>query len=133
MAKITIAGKAVVVTSSMKLEELATIKKYRASALKLMGGKNNEDELFALDVGTSGTGSLGKYGAFFCDETPDAEKKACISMLLTGVQGDIKEYVADALGEGITYLNQLEAKLPDVLKEIVAQKKAIMDGITVAQ
>ena len=62
MAKITIAGDAVVITSAMKLEDIKTIEKYRAKALQLMGGENNKEVIFAMGT-TRGTGSISKYGA----------------------------------------------------------------------
>lgn len=132
MAKVTIVGNAVVITSSMKLADLATIKKYRPKALKLMGGENNKEELFALDVGTSGNGGMNGVGACFCAATHDEAKLACITTTLEGVQGDIKEYVADKFGEALIHLNAMEAKLPEVLTEITTQKAGIMANITVA-
>lgn len=132
MAKFTIAGNALVITSSMTLTDLATIKKYRPKALKLMGGENNKEELFCIDVGASGNGSINAYGACYCSATYDSEKKACITIPMDGVQGDIKEFVADKYGEAVTYLTQLEDTLPDVLTAIAEQKRGIMDNIVVA-
>lgn len=132
MAKFTIAGNALVITSNLKLSELETVKKYRPKALKLMGGENNKEELFCIDVGSSGNGSISAYGAVYCSSTYDAEKKACITIPLDGVQGDVKEYVADKYGEAVTYLSMLEDTLPDVLTSIAEQKAGIMANITVA-
>lgn len=132
MAKFTIAGNALVITSNLKLSELETVKKYRPKALKLMGGENNKEELFVVDVGTSGNGGLNNVGAVFCSATHDDAKKACITINLSGVQGDVKEYVADQYGEAVTYLTQLEDTLPDVLTAIAEQKRGIMANITVA-
>lgn len=133
MAKVTIAGNAVVVTSDVKLEDLYTIKKYRPAALTLMGGKENEEEIFTIDVGDEGCGDINVYGAYFCDETHDEAKKACITMCLGGVAGDIKEFVADQLGGALMNLGKLENILPGVLENIKAEKQAIMANITVAQ
>lgn len=133
MAKVTIAGNAVVVTSDVKLEDLYTIKKYRPAALTLMGGKENDEEIFTIDVGEEGCGDLNMYGAYFCDETHDGAKKACITMCLCGVDGDIKEFVADKLGAALMNLGTLEQVLPGVLQSIMAEKQAIMANITVAQ
>ena len=133
MAKITIAGNAIVVTSSMKLEQLANIKKYRPKALILMGGENNKEEIFTIDVGNGGCGDINGYGAYFCNATHDNDKMACITMCMEGVTGDIKEFVADKLGSAIIHLNKLEQALPAVLDEITAEKATIMENITVAQ
>lgn len=132
MAKVVIAGNAVVITSSMKLADLATIKKYRSKALTLMGGENNKEELFTIDVCSGSNGGLNSIGAVFCNETRDEEKKACITLCINGVQGDVKEFVADKYGEALVHLGELEAKLPGVLEEINNQKKGIMQNITVA-
>lgn len=133
MAKVTIAGNAVVVTSALKLEDLATIKKYRDKALTLMGGENNKEEIFTIDVGNGGCGEINAYGAYFCNATHDAEKKACITMCMEGATGDIKEFVTDKLGAAIIHLNKLEQVLPGILEEISAEKATIMENITVAQ
>ena len=132
MAQVIIAGNAVVITSSMKLADLATIKKYRPKALRLMGGENGKEELFAIDVVSGGNGGLNGVGAVFGSATQDEAKKACITIELPAVQGDVKEYVADKFGEALIHLNTLEAKLPDVLTEIAEQKTGIMANITVA-
>ena len=133
MAKITIAGNAVVVTSSLKQEELANVKKYRPKALILMGGENNKEEIFTIDVGNGGCGDITVYGAYFCNATLDEDKKACITMCMEGVTGNIKEFVADKLGSAIIHLNKLEQALPGVLAEITAEKATVMENITVAQ
>lgn len=133
MAKVTIAGNAVVVTSSVKLEELYTIMKYRPAALTLMGGKGNDEEIFTIDVGVDDCGDLNLYGAYFCNETHDEAKLACITMCLDGVDGDIKEFVADQLGGALMNLGKLEQTLPSVLESIKAERQAIMANITVAQ
>lgn len=57
MAKIVIAGDAVVVTSAIKLEDLRNIKKYRPAALILKGGEDGKEPIFAVDV-TNGNGDI---------------------------------------------------------------------------
>lgn len=132
MAKFTIAGNALVITSDLKLSDLETVKKYCPKALKLMGGENNKEELFCIDTGSDANGGISTYGACFGSATHDAEKKACITVQLGNVQGDIKEYVADKYGQAVMYLNQLEASLPAVVAAIAEQKRGIMANITVA-
>lgn len=132
MAKISIVGNAAVFTSEMTLEGLSTIQKYRPGALKLMGGENNKETLFTVMVGDqAGSGSINENGAYFTDATHDEAKKACITMCLNGVKGDIKEYIADKWGKALTYLNTLEAKLPTVLAEVKEEKAAVLAAISV--
>lgn len=133
MAKITIAGDAIVVTSGITLEGIKTIKKYRPKALKLMGGEDGKEEIFAIDV-TNGSGSINVYGASFGCETHDDAKLATITYVPSGgMTGDVKEWVAERLGGAIMNLNKLEATLPAVLAQIAREKEAVMSGITVAQ
>ena len=65
-------------------------------------------------------------------ERIDAEKAklATLTMVATGVDTDIKEFVADKLGCALTNLNKLEATLPAVVQEIAAEKKAVMDAMS---
>lgn len=132
MAKVTIAGDAVVVTSAVKLEDLRNLAKYRPDALILKGGEDGKEPVFAISV-VNGSGSINQYGASFGAATRDEAKLATLTMVATGVDADIKEFVADKLGCALTNLNKLEATLPAVVQEIAAEKKAVMDAITVAQ
>ena len=54
MAKVVIAGDAVVITSSMKLEDLLTIAKYRPDALVLKGGEDNKEVIFRVAANKKG-------------------------------------------------------------------------------
>lgn len=132
MAKIVIAGQAVVVTSAMKLADLRKIAQYRPGALTLRGGDDGKEPIFKIGV-TNGTGELNKYGAAFGAETHDDEKLATITLMVDSVQGDIREEVAEAIGVPVLNLNKLEETLPAVLAEIEREKAAILGNITVAQ
>lgn len=133
MAKIVIAGDAVVVTSSLKLEEIRTVEKYRPNELVLKGGEDGKEPIFAIGV-TDGCGNINEVGASFGRETHDEEKLASITMCTgAGITGDIKEWVAERIGGAIIKLNKLEEKLPAVLEEIEAENAEVMSNITVAQ
>ena len=130
MAKIVIAGDAVVVKSDLKLEDIKTIEKYRPKALFLMGGEDGKEPIFALGT-TTGAGSINAVGASF--GKADADGKAVVTMVMQNVPTDkAKDWAADTLGSAIINLNALEAKLPEVLDAIAAQKATVMKNITVA-
>lgn len=132
MAKIVIAGEAVVITSSLKLEDIKAIEKYRPNDLVLKGGEDGKEPIFRLGA-TTGAGGINSVGASFGREASDGSGLACITMVKTGVPTDnIKEWVADSLGSAITNLNALEEKLPEVLTAINTQKATVMANITVA-
>ena len=132
MAKITIAGDAVVVTSSMKLEDLKTIEKYRRNELILRGGEDGKEPIFAVCT-TSGTGDINANGASFGSAARDGSGLACITMSVGGDPADVTEYVADKYGAAVIKLNKLEENLPAVLAEIAAEKATVMENITIAQ
>ena len=132
MAKVTIAGDAVVVTSAIKLEDLRNIKKYRPAALILKGGEDGKEPIFAINV-TNGNGDINQYGASFGAATRDDKKLATITLVAPGVEGDIKEFVADKLGSALINLNKLEETLPGVVQSIAAEKAQVMGAISVAQ
>lgn len=133
MAKVLIAGDAVVVKSSMKLEDIKTIAKYRPNELILKGGEDGKEPVFAIGT-TTGCGSINEIGASFGRESNDEHKLAIITMC-TGeeVTGDIKNWVADHIGGALIKLNKLEEKLPAVLKEIAEEKATVMGNISVAE
>lgn len=132
MAKVVIAGEAVVVTSAVKLSDLRKIAKYRPDALVLKGGEDGKEPIFRVGV-CNGTGKINKYGAEFGSETHDEAKLATITLVNGGLEGDIREAVAESLGCSILNLNKLEETFPAVLAEIDAEKDAILENITVAQ
>ena len=131
MARVTIAGDAVIVKSTLKLEDIRTIQKYNPKALTLMGGEDGKEPIFAIGV-TNGPGNINDVGASFGSESHDDEKFAVITMVINGATGDVKEWVADRIGGAIMKLNALEEKLPAVLAELAEQKAAVMEAITVA-
>lgn len=134
MAKIIIAGDAVVVVSSVKMEDLKTVKKYRPKALRLMGGEDGKEQVFAVGVASSGTGKVSKIGVEFAKETHDENKFACVTLELPPVGNqDIKDVVADEIGPAVALLNKIEDTIPGVLEEIKAEKEAILGNITVMQ
>jgi hypothetical protein len=131
MAKVTVVGDAVVVTSSMKLEDIRAIQKYRPSALTLMGGENNKEPVFAVGT-TRGNGNINAHGASFSGEARDDSGLATITLAVAGVDSDIKEWVADHIGAALISLNKLEAALPGALQGIRTERAQIMENIALA-
>lgn len=130
MANITIVGDAVIVTSKLKLEDLATVKKYRREALTLRGGEDGKEPVFAIAVGASdGNGSIDSNGAVFC--RADAEGKAIITLVQSGNPATIVDAVADTYGGPLTSLNKLEAQIETVAAEVAAEREAVRSSITV--
>lgn len=133
MAKVTIAGKALVITSTLKLTDLETVKKYQPKALILMGGEDGKEPVFAIGAVRGSAGKIGSIGVEFGEETHDDQKLATMTLMVPGDVKDMKEYVADKYGAALVNLKKLEDILPAVVEAIAASKKSIMDNISVAQ
>lgn len=133
MAKVTIAGKALVITSNLKLTDLETVKKYQPKALILMGGEDGKEPVFAIGAVRGSTGKIGTIGVEFGEETHDDQKLAIMTLMAPADVKDMKEYVADKYGAALMNLAKLEENLPAVVAAIAADKQAIMDNINVAQ
>lgn len=133
MSKVTIAGNAVVITSSLTMEELETVKKYRPKELVLKGGEDGKEAIFAIAVAPQGEGSANEYGIAFDSTSNDGTGKASVTLVAPSETDDIVKGVVDSLGGAIMNLNKLEAHLVSVLEEIDADKTAVMENITVAQ
>lgn len=130
MANIKIIGDAAVITSTLSAEDIQTLKKYRPEALVLKGGEDGKEPIFAIDM-AAGAGSVNNYGITFGGVTRDEDKKANLTLVLKGITGDVKEYVADKFGTALDCLNQLEESIPGVLAEVSARKARIMENIQV--
>lgn len=133
MANIKVLGKSLVIKSAMKKEDLDTIKKYRPDALNLYEGEGDKKDIkFSVLLAKSGNGSVDKYGVAYAPDTTDADGLAEATIVLGNVGDDLKEFIADTYGAAFKYLNALEDTLPDVIADILADKAAIMDSITIA-
>lgn len=133
MAKITIAGDAVVITSTKTLEDIKTLEKYAPKALKLYETDEDgtKEEIFCVGSAPSG-GSLGTYGASFGGTTHDDAKLATITLCIPSNVADAKEYVAEKYGVALLNLNKVEEQFDAALEDIRARKATVMENITVA-
>lgn len=129
MAKVLVAGSAVVVTSEVKLEDIKMVSKYRPAALALMGGEDGKEEIFRVGIGS---GSINEYGVSFNEETRDENKLAVLTMFIDYKGDDIKGYLADEIGGALNNLAKIEVTIPGTLAEIKAEREAVMAGISVA-
>ena len=130
MSKVVVAGKAIVINSGVKLEDLKLIKKFRPDALILKGGEDGKEQIFRIDVAENEAGNINKYGAVFGEATRD-EGFATLTMIADFGEEDAAPFVADNLGCAIRNLNKLEESLPDVIAEISAEREAIINSVTV--
>ena len=133
MAKITIVGDALVVTSTKSLEDIKTLEKYRPKSLRLYE-KNDEgerEEVFRVGS-TSGFGSINQYGASFSGVTHDDDKLATITMSIPTGTANAKDYAVELIGVGTIRLNKVEEQIAAALAEVKAERAAVAENITIA-
>ena len=128
MSKVTIAGSSYVITSSVSLENLETVKKHRPSALALVEPETKET-LFKVGVGTN---SISEYGISFGGVSNGDEKFATATLKIPDGTEDAKQYVLDTAGVAIANLNKVEANITKALEEIRAERNRIAENISVS-
>lgn len=129
MAKTKMFGESIVITSTLKLEELKSVAKYYKEKLNLYGGESGKDLLFGIRIAPSGYGTLNENGACFAPTTRIEGGYACITMDIPAGVVDAKKWMVDEHGGALMHLAELEKKLPDVVAQIVAAEKAVADSI----
>lgn len=128
-ANVMIAGGAIVVTSSLKLEDIKRAKKFRPEALYLYEGEGADKEVvFAIDTTTRSHGTLDGNGAVF-GPNATAEGNATITIVVNDLENVQKEFT-ERFGSGLLKLKKMEEYLPTVLAEIAADEAAVNEMIT---
>ncbi len=133
MARITIAGDAVVITSTQTLEDIKTLEKYRPSALTLYEENENGKKVAAFKIGsTTGEGSVSPYGISFGGVTHDDQRLATVTLPAPTGAADIKDAVADKYGSAVLALEKVEAQISDAVAAVAADREAVKANITIA-
>lgn len=117
-------------TSTLTKEDFNLVQKYRPDALKI---KNEDgDDVFALSY-SEGRSCVSPFGVTFGATSAD-DKKLMIVGCLPAVNGDESygDKIADIVGAALPHVETLEKALPDVVAQIKAQRKALIDSITTA-
>lgn len=132
MAQIKVVGNAVVFQSAMKLEDLVKIQKYKSDALSVKGGEDGKEILFSVIPVPGCMGEVNASEVVFGQKANDG--LATVTAILPVIpedEAELKEVLADKLGAALTYMNELEAKLPDVLKQVNEERNAVMEAIEI--
>ena len=127
MANVKIAGNSYVVTSSVSMEDLETVRKYRPAALALTDPETKET-LFKVGVGAN---SVNDFGVSFGGVSNDEKKFAAATLPIPADVEDVKEYVLDKAGLALVNLNKVEAGIAAALTEVRAERDTIAKNITV--
>jgi len=127
MAKVTIAGSSYVITSTVSMVDLETVRKYRPSALTITDPESNET-LFRVGLGAS---SLSDYGISFGGISNDEAKQATATLSIPSDVEDVKEYVLDKAGLALVNLEKIEGEIAEVLEEINTERESIAASINI--
>lgn len=129
MAKIIIAGDAMVIESAAKLEDIKTLEKHNPKALALY---EEDGKTEAFKVGTTkGEGCINAFGASFGSVSKNGSGKAIITMKIPADVTDAKAYAEDTVGTAIISLNAVEAQFETALAKVAQDKTAVRECISV--
>ena len=132
MANVNIAGNSYVVTSTISMSDLETVKKYRPTALTLIDEETKET-YFKVGI-SSGNSSLTNHGICFGGVTNDDKKLATATLPIPTdlpENQDAKAYVLDKAGMALANLNKVEAGITAALKDIRAEHETISANIKI--
>lgn len=133
MAKVLIAGDAMVITSSRTLEEIKTLEKYMPKALSLYEQDETGKAVEVFKVGsTEGAGNINKFGASFGSASHDGNGYATITVIIPEGVEDAVAYASERVGYSVVKLNQVEEQFTNALSVVNAQKEEVLSNIIVA-
>lgn len=133
MAGILIAGDAMVITSSQKLEDIKTLEKYMPKALSLYETDEDGKRKEVFKVGsTEGRGDINQFGASFGSASHDENGYATITMCIPPDVIDAVAYASEKVGYAVVKLNQVEEQFAQALEAVQAQREQVLQNITVA-
>lgn len=129
MAKIIVAGDAVVVKSNFKLSEIKSLEKHAPKALSLFD-EDGKTEVFRVAT-TTGTGTLSAFGVSFSNESEDGNGNAVATLIIpTGIDNK-KAYVEENFGSALIKLNRIEDGIKSALEAIEEELKVVREHVQV--
>ena len=132
MAKIIIAGDAVVLQSTKKFEDIKKLEKYAPKSLIIYDEDEDGKKFPVFKVGTTrGEGSIAPSAVFFGSAARDGSGLATITKCVPPAVTDAKAWVADEYGTAVIQLNKVEAAFDAALAEIDEAKAAVEANIEV--
>ena len=132
MAKIIIAGDAVVIQAGVTLESIKTLEKYSPKSLILteVDEDGKKQPVFRV-MTTKGSGSASAAGICFAGASHDGSGLATVTAKLPDGVHDAKAWVADEYGVAVVRLNQLEETFEAALADVDTAKAAVEANIEI--
>lgn len=129
MAKIIVAGDAVVIKSNLKLSEIKSLEKHEPKSLSLYD-EDGKTEIFRVATG-SGSGSASAFGVSFSNTSKDGDGLAVATIIIPQGIENKEKYVEEQFGSAVLKLNRIEDSLDTVLDKIEAELEAVRECIEV--
>ena len=126
-AQAVIIGSSCVIKSALTPDEIKQLKKLSPESLILTD--EDGEPIFALDIDESTPGDINKIGACFGNAT-SADGKATITIVLDPTAENPVELVYEKLGTALSYLDEMETQLADVLPSLAEKEARIRDMIS---
>jgi hypothetical protein len=124
---VKIAGRGVVVVSTLKAKVIEKLQKFSKDSLFLYDAKGQPE----FGIAVAKCGGIGKHGVTFDDVTPDGN--ACITVNIpTYVNTDKRaEYIQDSYGLALFNLGELEESAAAAYENLKGKFDAVADNISV--
>lgn len=127
-ATATVAGAACVITSSMTLDDLKLIKKYRPKALTAYENDDKKEIAFRIMLENTAKGDVGASAIAFSNVV-SSENKATVTI---DVADKNMEAIEDKIGAALLKLSKMEEGFAAVLEEIKQEQAKVREHITIA-
>ena len=124
--KIKISGDAFVLTSTIKEEEMALLKKNKPDALKIKDEDGND--VFCVGYNT-GRPSISAFGITFGGTTRDENKNLTLTCPIPAGTVSAKEYVADIVNGVKANVEKIEKKVATDYTKVSEARKKLLDEI----
>lgn len=117
-------------TSSLKVEDIALVKKYRPGALKKKDADGND--IFAVSY-VEGKPCVAPNGITFGATSAEGGFAMITGVIPENLPANTTagDYVADKVGSALAYINEFEASIPEVVNAIKTERAQLIGGITV--
>ena len=126
--KISVNGNALVLTSDIKAEGIALIKKVNPNALTLKDKDGND----VFSVGYGANGGVNKNGVTFNGKTRDEDEFATLTLSVPADTKDAEKFVADTILPVWENLTKVGAQIVEATEAYTEQKAALLEVTDIA-
>jgi len=128
MAKIEKGGSAVALVSTLTLEEIKQLERYRPKFLTL-----REDDEVVFRVSSGEKGSISKFGVCFATATRDAAAKAEVTLAMPADVTDVEAFAVEMIGPAYLLLGKVEAQAKQALAGIKEELDQVRSAVSAVQ